>query len=775
MCFHRLVAHFGQLWGECMATITGNGTAQTGLGGVAGYGETALTRADEGVFAIDTSAVFENGITLSGVNYRANALFVSLDGFLTFGAGTVGLPSDPATQLSTPFIAAFLADIDTRLDGEGAESGPVWVDIDPVLDVVTITWQNVGFYRRNADLTNTFQIQLFDQGAQGIDVVLRYQSIEWTAGDLQGGWGGNGGTPAYIGYRWEAAGAATELTASTQEIALLNLPSTLGNTGIAGLWVWNLPQTAVGGGTFGADVLTGGLGNDVLMGLGGDDTLIGGLGADTLDGSDGFDWTSYTNASGGLYFSFANPTLNTGAAAGDVLINVEGVIGTEFSDTLIGGTANDAINGGTGADSLFGGGGADTLFGNADNDTLNGGTGSDLLNGGGGFDWASFSAPIRLDLENPVLNTGEAAGDVFGSIEGVLGSTGADTIAGDGTANSISGGAGDDILLGRAGDDQLWGDAGNDTLEGGLGADTLTGGAGLDMVSYASALTALRINLFDPSQNTGEAAGDVFFQIENILGSTYNDTISGGVSADRIDGGAGNDSLTGQDGADTLLGSAGDDSMDGGAGGDNFFGGTGTDTVTYAACDRGLIVDMITASRGTYWANGDTFSGIERVIGSNFPDLIWGDGAANLLDGGIGDDCLFGGAGADTLTGGWGKDVLFGDDGDDVLDGGVGNDLLEGGGGGDRFLHSGGAGDGTDWIIDFASASGDILVFNGSGASLADFSVTAEQRARLWIVADDVWVVTHIPTGRQLWVLENSDNTVTDVDISIDNVVYDLL
>jgi hypothetical protein len=44
-----------------------------------------------------------------------------------------------------------MADIDTRLDGEGTESGPIWVDIDPISDVVTITWQNVGFYRRNAE------------------------------------------------------------------------------------------------------------------------------------------------------------------------------------------------------------------------------------------------------------------------------------------------------------------------------------------------------------------------------------------------------------------------------------------------------------------------------------------------------------------------------------------------------------------------------------------------------------------------------------------------
>jgi Ca2+-binding RTX toxin-like protein len=758
-----------------MTAIIGNGTARTGLGGTAGYGELALARADEGSYAIDTSAVFENGIVLAGTNYAANALFVSLDGFLTFGAGAVGLPSNPATQLTTPFIAAFLADIDVRLDGEGTESGPVWFDIDPVADIVTITWQDVGFYRRNADLTNTFQIQLYDQGAAGIDIVLRYQSIEWTSGDLQGGWGGSGGTAAYIGYRWYGSGTATTLAASENEESQMNLPSTLGNTGVAGLWVWNIPQAASFGATQGADVLSGTLGNDIMVGLGGDDTLIGGLGADRLDGGIGFDWSSYLNANAGIYFNFSNPNLNTGEAAGDTLISIEGVIGSNFSDTLLGGTGAEGLRGGAGDDSLFGGEGADTLWGDQGDDTLEGGAGSDFLFGGAGLDWASYATAIRLDLENPSVNSGASAGDVFDSVEGILGSSANDTIAGDDAANSLAGGAGDDLLLGRGGNDILWGDAANDTLEGGLGADTLMGGAGLDIVSYSEALSPLRINLSAPNQNTAEAAGDDYIQIEGVLGSAFADTILGSAGADRLDGGAGNDILIGLGGADTLIGGAGDDTLDGGAGADSFFGGTGTDSVSYITSDRGVVIDLATFYKSTHWATGDSFSSIERIIGSNFSDVIWGDVAANQLDGGRGDDCLFGGSGTDTLIGGADKDVLFGDDGVDLLDGGAGNDLLEGGLGSDRFQHSGSAGDGTDWIIDFTSNSGDVLVFTGVGASLADFSITGQQRARLWAVADDVWVVTHIPTGRQLWVLENSGHSITDIDIIINSTSYDLL
>ena len=118
--------------------------------------------------------------------------------------------------------------MDTRLDGEGPESGAIWVDIDAASDVFSITWADVGFYRRNASLTNTIQLQLFDRGHGNFDVVLRYQTVHWTSGDLEGGWGGTGGTAAFIGYDLGAAAPAVTLGASGDETAQLALPQTLG-------------------------------------------------------------------------------------------------------------------------------------------------------------------------------------------------------------------------------------------------------------------------------------------------------------------------------------------------------------------------------------------------------------------------------------------------------------------------------------------------------------------------------------------------------------------
>lgn len=851
--------------GRAMGVISGNGQAQTGLGGAAGYGEIALARSDDASFAIDAAAVFENGFSLGGVTYAADALFVATDGFITFGAApSAGLPATPSA-LTAPFFAAFLADIDTRLDGEGAESGPIWVDIDAVNDVVSITWQDVGFYRRNAGASNTFQIQLFDRGAAGMDVVMRYESITWTSGDLQGGWFGTGGVAASIALRTGASGPAVALAGSGDEAALLALPSTLGNTGQMGMWVYNVPASGAadgvpaqpipaGGG--GADSILGSAGPDTLQGNGGDDTLEGGGGADRLDGGSGFDIAAYTGASGGVTANLANPAANTGDAAGDTYISIEGllgsdhadilmgndaanllsggggddtltgglgadtliggagfdwadysaatsgvgvnlstpaqnagfaagddlrdiegIIGSDFNDTLIGAAAGEYLIGGLGRDLLRGEGGADTLMGGDGDDTLIGGVGSDVLNGGAGIDWASyeFAGSIRIDLENLLLSSGEAAGDSYISIEGLIGSGGADTLAGDGDGNRLAGGSGNDSLLGRAGDDSLWGDDGDDTLNGGLGADALFGGAGFDFASYTAASSGVNADLATPAANTAEAAGDTYSQIDGILGSAHDDTLLGDAAANWLEGGLGADLLDGRGGADTLYGGDGNDTFMGGAGADLHYGGAGVDVVSYAHAIRGQIINMTTTAGTSDWGAGDVFSSIEVIIGSNHADYIVGDTGMNTLYGGAGDDCLFGGLNADALYGGDGDDLLEGGNGADWLDGGAGNDLLAGGNGPDSFVHDGSAQSGTDWVLDFTPSQGDVLVFSGAGASIGDFEVTADTRARLWVTGEPVLVVRHIPTGRDLWVLENQGNAIAAIDIIIGGITYDLL
>ena len=711
-----------------MGTITGDGTAVTGLAGADGYGETALPRGDDVYAQVDVSAVFEAGFTLDGVHYDGSDLFISTDGFVTFGTGVSAAPANLAS-LTTPFLAIFMADVDTRIDGEAPDSGQIWVDVDPAADCVTITWEDVGFYRRDASQTDTFQMQLYDRGGGAMDVVYRYENVDWTTGDLQGGFGGTGGTPAFIGYRTAASGAVTAVAGSGNGAAELALPTTVGNTGALGLYVFRLGgSTTALTGSAGNDTLQGSSGADLIQALGGDDWIFASGGTDTVDGGGGKDVLDFSSATTSIVLNLTSASSNTGWAKGLVLSNIESFIGTGLADKLLGGTGNDWLDGWSGNDSLSGAGGTDSLYGNAGSDTLVGGGGADVLDGGSGSD--TFSG-------------GDGNDSLFGG-------TGNDTLAGD---------AGNDRLEGSDGTDSLSGGGGNDTLKGGAGGDRLDGGAGTDMVDYAEATAAVLADMGAPSGNKGYAAGDTYAGIEALSGSAFNDTLRGTSAAETISGQAGNDSLGsggggdqlyGGDGADTLLGGtaaetlsgdsgsdslagsdgndslsggAGNDTLNGGAGADVLSGGDGSDLVSYAGAPAAVLVDLGVPGNNLGWAKGDVLSAAEQIIGSGYNDTLIGQTGTQTLYGGAGNDSLQGLAGANTLYGGSGNDteqgsngadLVWGDDGNDVLVGNNGNDALTGGNGNDTLQGGDGAdtldgGAGTD-RADYSAAPGLIVL-----------------------------------------------------------------
>jgi|GEM_PF-1869155 len=156
----------------------------------------------------------------------------------------------------------------------------------------------------------------------------------------------------------------------------------------------------------------------------------------------------------------------------------------------------------------------------------------------------------------------------------------------DGSNDTLNGGDGDDILIGLGGNDTLNGGNGNDILVGGAGNDTLNGGAGIDTASYIDATSAVTVNLgVATAQNTGGAGTDTLNSIENLIGSNFNDTLTGNNSANLLFGGAGND---------TLIGNGGDDILIGGLGADTMTGGTGKDTFLWQKGGLGGGMDHIT-------------------------------------------------------------------------------------------------------------------------------------------------------------------------------------
>jgi Ca2+-binding RTX toxin-like protein len=289
-------------------------------------------------------------------------------------------------------------------------------------------------------------------------------------------------------------------------------------------------------GNGGHDLLDGGGGNDVLRGGAGDDTLVGGAGADMLVGGAGWDTATYQDAQAGVVASLAVGGAG-GDAAGDTFSGVEALIGSSHDDRLTGDDAANVLSGAGGNDVLSGGKGNDSLDGGLGDDTLIGGDGADALNGGFGFDMASYQgagAGVVASLASGGTG-GDAVGDTFSSLEGLIGSAYGDR---------LSGNEGHNLLIGHGGDDVLSGGGGNDTLDG---------GDGFDIADYSTAATGLSLDL------SGGNSGDVLSSIEGLVGSAFDDVLSGNGAANLLDGGAGNDVLRGGDGSDTLWGDRGND------------------------------------------------------------------------------------------------------------------------------------------------------------------------------------------------------------------------
>jgi Ca2+-binding RTX toxin-like protein len=274
-------------------------------------------------------------------------------------------------------------------------------------------------------------------------------------------------------------------------------------------------------------------------------------------------------------------------------------------DNLLVGTDNgESIFGYQGNDTLVGNGGNDFLYGDDGNDSLSGGSGNDRLYGNAGND-------------------------------------------------SINGGADADVIFAGAGSDAVLGGDGNDELLGGTGSDYFDGGAGIDIVSFedvnggsGDAGVSVVATYDGVSTTYSVTAGtdvDTVVNVEQVRGSNFNDTMTGGAGDDYLVGLWGDDTISGGGGNDTLYGSVEADYLTGGAGADTFVflnqADGRLDTNDPGAGD-GLdtIADFVLGEDRILLISNEDFDFVVQIVGANtiitydtLNDLLYGPSSITLL------------------------------------------------------------------------------------------------------------------------------------------------
>ena len=275
-------------------------------------------------------------------------------------------------------------------------------------------------------------------------------------------------------------------------------------------------------------------------------------------------------------------------------------------------------------------------FGNSLNNFISPNIGSNFVDGGDGIDTVNYSTAstgvvaqlfgsVNPDLVNPSTlgsvtlpiarsaGTGGAEGDILVNVENLFGTAFDDILLGSGSAN---------VLRGLGGNDTLFGNAGDDVLEGGIGADRMDGGSGTDFAAYSNAGSGMVADMIILANNTGDAAGDVFGNIQNLRGSSHDDTLSGTFAQNRLEGLDGNDTLRGRGGSDTYLGGTGDDTF-------VFQNGLGAETVLdFDALNDNEKIDLVNVTDITDFT--DLFNNHLSISGSDSLITV-GAGTITLL------------------------------------------------------------------------------------------------------------------------------------------------
>ncbi|MEX0786437.1 MAG: nidogen-like domain-containing protein [Dehalococcoidia bacterium] len=172
-----------------------------------------------------------------------STLYVNNNGNVTFDTSLASFTPFDLTSTSRVIIAPFFGDVDTRA-GASMTYGSVSFGGRPAF---CVNWNGVGYYDRNTDKLNKFQLLLVDRSDAGpgdFDIIFNYDQIQWETGDASGGADGLGGDSARVGYS-NGVDTALELPGSAIDGAFLDgsasgLVHNSRNSTIAGRFIFNV-------------------------------------------------------------------------------------------------------------------------------------------------------------------------------------------------------------------------------------------------------------------------------------------------------------------------------------------------------------------------------------------------------------------------------------------------------------------------------------------------------------------------------------------------------
>lgn len=524
------------------------------------------------------------------------------------------------------------------------------------------------------------------------------------------------------------------------------------------------------------NILQGLAGNDEIKAGDGNDILIGGAGADTFDGGNGIDWADYSQSSTGVIVNLKTDSGISGDAEGDKFVrfspllknisSIENLLGSKYSDRLIGDDGDNEIKPNYGEDIVNGEGGRDRMF-------IDYSSSVDFFETGGGVQ-GGYNPSFNLNFPtipnglNTRLPGSTDSGLIFRRTSDgtkVLDSTqffGIEnlTLIGTPFADSILSSIGDDFL--NMGD-------GNDTITSGLGNDRVFAGSGNDIVVAQNDLFGRINGVIDNAKNIIELDGSTGIDTLSVNLSGKKDSINlygysliqenSSQSLVTSDGtvlinnfeifkdiitGNGDDTLTQLDRVNNFFATGGgNDTVKAGLGFDNVDGGDSNDDllyIDYSVDDTGggmsMTVDISKKVGRAYRTKGGTsdelldsidFRNFERfeIRGTSKVDTIKGGDNNDVFWGGDGNDTLFGNAGNDDLDGGTGDDWLIGNSSNNSKD----RDRLSGGVGADTFvigyynkpLYNQAGNDDYALILDFNPNEGDKIQLTRDGKHRLDY------------------------------------------------------